>query len=568
MSKVLRVHALLVLGLLALFIAPAAFAKTQLESVEDQAEMNPDNPDAWFNFAGVALQMGKPDIAAKAVKKLVALAPKDALAWELKGQIHMAQGKEDEAVEAYHKAVDLNSKLASAWAQLAKLQAQKGDPDSLQGALKAFEMAYKSNPKDIKLLLNQGVIAGKLGDDKKALKIFEKAEGLPGGKELAARYLCQLYAKTGETKSAEKACEKASKSDKAGAETLYNLGYAQSRNGKKEQARKSYQKAVGIDGQFAPALYSLGLLEYEAGNLKKALEIFQTASASRQGDYPEAQYATAVVLGDLGDWKKAAGLYRDILKKDSDNEDAKANLAYVVESGSEALLNRGKDLYQEGQYDEAVAAWKGVLELDGSNKDAAEFLAKAKKKSVKSSAALAAKKDAKTQVASKLKSQDAKVLVDGRAALKKGDLAAAVRLLDFYVKKNPGDKKAASDFYKAKTQRNQQVDEYLQVAGRELVNDNKAKAKEVLLKVLALDPANQRAEKMMAQVTGSASQAKVSAEALKKQYFQGVDAYLDGDLAKAIGLWKGVLDKDANHLDARRSLSQAELELEALQKRK
>ena len=73
---------------------------------------------------------------------------------------------------------------------------------------------------------------------------------------------------------------------------------------------------------------------------------------------------------------------------------------------------------------------------------------------------------------------------------------------------------------------------------------------------------------MLAQVTGKQGGQKPSGDALKKQYFEGVDAYLEGDLPKAIGIWKKILAVEPGHLDAQRSLSQAEVELVALQKHK
>ena len=207
--------------------------------------------------------------------------------------------------------------------------------------------------------------------------------------------------------------------------------------------------------------------------------------------------------------------------------------------------------------------------LDPGNQTALDFLKRVKSKTTaKQKSALAAKRLARKAVASRLKSEDEKILKQGLAAAKDGKLSQAVRLLDFYVRKNPGNKQAAQAFFKAKSELGQEVEDLLQRAGRMLVDNDKDGAKQLIDKALALDPDNTRANKMLAQVTGSQGVLEVSQDALKKSYFEGVDAYLDGDLPKAIGIWKKILAVDPGHLDAQRSLSQAEVELSALQKHK
>lgn len=552
----------------ALLSAAAALRADEMSQFERKAEMNPNDASAQFNWAVKASEAKNYKAAIKAINRVVELSPKDAQALELKGQLLAQSGDDKGALAAWEKCVALDPKRSRAWANLAKLYAAKEDKESLKKAAAAFEAAAKGDPKNFKLLMNQGVISSKLGDDKKALALFEKASKMEGGAAASAKYLCQLYNVSGDNKKAEVACLAASADPKASAETFYYLGFAQSRLGKKEASLASFQKSVELNGSYAPALYSLGYSDYEAGRLPDALKHFQGAVDAKGGDYPEAQFNVAVVLGDLGRWTEAADIYRKILKKDSENQDAKANLDFVIETGTEALLNRGKDSYEAGEFETASKAWKQALELDPENSTAKEFLAKIKSKSAKQDSASAARKAVRKAVVSKLKSEDEKVLQGGLAAFKAGKLGQAVKLLDFYARKHPDSKAALQSLYKAKSQLSQQVDDLLQQAGRSLAGADKPGAKALIAKALALDPGSARANKMLAQVTGSEGTEKASAEQLKKQYFTGVDAYLDGDLPKAIGIWKKILEADPGHLDARRSLSQAEVELVALQKKK
>jgi tetratricopeptide (TPR) repeat protein len=513
------------LTIVLLLLAGSAFGD-ELAQFERRADMNPDDAAAQFNWAVKAREAKKYPAALKAVKRVVALAPKDAVARELQGQLLFESGDEAGAVKALEACLELDPKRGGAWALLARLYGAREDKESLKKAAAAFESAAKLSPSNAKLVLNQGVIQSKLGDDKKALALFEKAAKMPGGEAPSARFLCQLYNLGGDNKKAEAACLKAALQEGASAETFYYLGFAQSRLGKKAEALKSFQRSVGINAAYAPALYSLGFASYEAGELGQALAHFQAAIKAKEGDYPEAQFNAAVVLGDLGRWPEAAEIYRGMLRKDPANADAKANLAYVVETGGEALLNQGKDSYEAGDFASAAKAWKLALELDPENATAKEFLGRVKKRTAQQDSAGAARKAAAKAVALRLKGEDEKVKKDGLAAFKAGNWSAAARLLDFYSRKHPKDAGVKASLYQAKS------------------------------RLLSAKPA------------GGAPAKAASGEALKKQYFEGVDSYLEGNLPKAIGIWKKILAADPGHLDARRSLSQAEVELAALQKKK
>jgi tetratricopeptide (TPR) repeat protein len=495
----------------------------------------------------------------------VKLSPKDGEAWELYGTVLAAAGKNDDALAALRKAVKLNGKRPSAWMQLGKLLATSEDPKVIAEAADAYEEAGRLMPGAGQPWLNQGILLARLGKDDKAESALEKASKLKGGGP-AQRSLCVLFAKHGDYKRAAKACEAAAKDEGRG-EDWYNLGFAQQRLGRSAEARKSLLAALKADPGHAPSLYNLAFLDFEAGNPDKALAGFQAAIKARDGDYPEAQYNAAVLLGDLGRYEEAADLYRKLLKKEPSNEDAKTNLDYVVEVGVSALVDQGKDAYERGDFKAAALAWHRAKKLDPANEQVLSLLKRVEGKANKSEqAAQAARKAASKAVAKKLKDEDRKVLHAGMAAVKAGKLAEANRLLDFYLKKNPGDKAARTALFKVRAQLRQQTDELLQSAGRELVAGHTDQAKSLAGQALSLDPGNARARKLLEQ-SGQAPAAPVNTEAARKQYYAGVEQYLAGDLASAIQTWKQVLKLDPEHLDAKRSLARAELELAALKKR-
>ena len=179
---------------------------------------------------------------------------------------------------------------------------------------------------------------------------------------------------------------------------------------------------------------------------------------------------------------------------------------------------------------------------------------------------MAARKAVRKDVDRRLKDEDAKVRERGLAAAKAGKDAEAVRLLGFYMKKNPGDKAAGKALTQARGRLGEAVDELLQGAARELVGGDRGKAKDLAAQALKLDPESARARKLLEQA-GQAEAPKTDAAAVKKLYYDGVEQYLSGDLAAAVATWKKVLAQDPEHLDAKRSLARAELELDALKKR-
>lgn len=551
-----------------IFLLSPGLKADDLDSYARTADMNPNDPGAQFNYAVKALQAKDFKDAEKAASKVVTLSPKDAQARQLLGEILGLEGDSEGAQKSLEACVQLDPHNSKAWSLLAKIYSGASDHATLEKAADAFAQAAKGDPQNVRLIVNQGLIFAKLGDSSKATLLFEKADGMPGGEALADRYLCQLYNMSGNQKKAAESCLKASQDPSAGGEVFYYLGFAQNSEGQKEAARQSFLKALDINPDYGPAQDSMGYLEYEAGHLEPALKYFQAAASSGSGDDAEAYFNVAVVLGDLGRWVDAAGIYRKLLKKDPQNKDAQANLDFVVRSGVEAFLNQGKDAYEGGNFDDAAKAWKQVLALDPENSTAKDFLSKVKVQNNQSQSAQAAQQAARSAAASTFKTEDAQVLRDGLKALDEGHLGAAVRLLDFYCRKHPEDGKALQNLYKAKSELGQQVGDLLEQAGRDLAANDKAGAKSLVHRALTLDPGSSRANTMLAQLEGHQDQAQANTEELKKRYFLGVDAYLDGNLPKAIEIWKKILAEDPGNLDARRSLSQAQLELAALEKKK
>ncbi len=538
-----------------------------LGQYERDAEMNPQDPQVQFNLGVMCLKAKDFARAAKALKKATALAPKDAEAWEAYGTALMALKQQEPALQALTQATSLDGRRAGAWAKLAALLSLEPSKDSLNRAVEAFGRAAELAPGDARLVLNQGLLLAKLDQDKRAESVLLKASRMEGG-QAAFKALCVLYNKAGNASKAAEACRHATEADPSQAESWYNLGFALQRQDKNQDAREAYRHAVDLDPSHAPALYALAFLDFQAGDAAKALAGFEAAMKARNGDYPEAEYNAAVLLGDQGRYEDAADLYRTLLRSDPGNQDAKNNLQSVVEVGSTALLEQGKDSYERGDFDAARKAWARARKLDPSNEEAGRLLGQVEaKNNAAEKEAAAARKAASLAVARRLKAEDAKVRQRGMAAFKAGTYAEAVRLLDFYLKKNPEDSSAQTVLVKARGRMRAATDDLLRQAAGALQSGNRDEASALASRVLSQDPGNARARSLQRQAGEAPAPKKIDQEGVRKLYYYGVEQYLAGDLAGAVGTWKKVLSQEPDHLDAQRSLSRAELELDELRKR-
>jgi len=571
---VIRMNGYALLAVALLVLGTAAWAENaDLEPFERAVEVNPKDSQAQFNLGVMALKDGDFERAARALKETTHLSPKDAEAWEAYGAALSGAGDADGAVAALETASQLEPKKAEVWERLGgalvKRLGRTDDPSGLKSAIDAFEKAVQLAPKNPQPAINEALLWMKLGQDAKALPLLNRAAGLPGGED-AYRGLCVLRNKSGAYAQASAACASATAASPGDAESWYNLGFALQRLGRSGEARNAYQSSVLADPAHAAALYALAFMDFQAGDADRALKGFQAALAARHGDYPEAQYNAAVLLGDQGRYEEAAELYRTLLKRDPADEDAKANLAAVMEMGLSELLERGKDAYEKGDFSEARLAWERAAKLDPGNGEAGRLLNLAK---VRNDAAERAASSAREKVAHTLeerqKAEDEAVRERGVSAFDAGHYAEAIRLLDFYLRKAPGDRKAGTLLVKARGRLRAEADEWLREGEAALNAGDHKQAGAFAAKALEVDPANRRALALKRDAGAAPPTAVPPAdpEEVRRMYYAGVEQYLAGNLAAAVVTWKQVLRMEPDHLDAKRSLERAEMELQALKER-
>jgi tetratricopeptide (TPR) repeat protein len=539
----------------------AAHADGGLDSFERAAELAPDDPQAQFNLGVMCLKAGDYSQAARALHKATALSPNDAEGWEAYGVALLHLRRLSDAQRALEQSTSLDPRRAGAWQKLGQALAGEGSPEDLSAAVDAYGKAARLKPDDPRSLLNQGLLLARLDRNLEAISVLRRVSRMEGGQG-AFEALCVLYNKAGNYTEAEDVCRQAAEGG-GRAESWYNLGFALQQSGDKAGARAAYGSAVQADPGHAPSLYALAFLDFEAGNADDALAGFQAALKARNGDYPEAAYNAAVLLGDQGRFEEAAALYREFLSTHPDDPDAQASLKAMIEAGLGTLLQQGQDAYERGDFDAAREAWKRARRLDPENGEAARMLRLAEAHGAARDAAKAARRAARSAVARRLKTEDAAMKRRGLAAFRDGRNADAARLLDFYLRHNPGDSLVEKDLVKARGRMRAAVDELLRQSEDSLAAGDRDRAGSLAAQALEQDPGNARARYLQHEA-GLAPVKKLDLEAVRKLYYDGVEQYLAGDLQGAVATWTEVLKQDPDHLDAQRSLARAQLELQAL----
>jgi|YelNatPaOPRAMG01_1025707.scaffolds.fasta_scaffold17094_2 tetratricopeptide (TPR) repeat protein len=101
-----------------------------------------------------------------------------------------------------------------------------------------------------------------------------------------------------------------------------------------------------------------------------------------------------------------------------------------------------------------------------------------------------------------------------------------------------------------------------------------AGAIKLLQKVLLLDHDNKNVKILLAEARQKLQSGQIQteiskseSEEIKKMYYDGINAYTDGDLEKAISIWSQGLSKDPNNIKLIRGIEKAKLELEEYKKR-
>ncbi|HRI60937.1 MAG TPA: tetratricopeptide repeat protein [Saprospiraceae bacterium] len=256
------------------------------------------------------------------------------------------EGKYDEAAKSFQRC-EQNEKYKSAVPYyIAQIYANKKQYDQVitYGAPKAQDPNVKNRP-ELNLIVGQAYY--EKNDYKKALPYLEYA--VTNGANLRPSDYYQLgYAqyRSGFYKEAALNLEQLDKQDSLlGQNALYHLGDCYLKSGNKLKAHTAFGQAASLSYDKTvqeDALINYAKLSYELKMDRAAIESLQKFQPSSKY-YNESQKLLGMVLLNTRDYDRAVGILENVK-----NRTPEINAAY-----QEVTFNRGIQLYQNGQKEEA-----------------------------------------------------------------------------------------------------------------------------------------------------------------------------------------------------------------------
>ncbi len=272
---------------------------------------------------------GKPQRAAKTIRRAIALAPREAAYHNNLGEVLRSDGDLAGAIAAYRRAIELRPGYPEALSNLGIAMMAQGHPDEAEKALSA---AIALQPKLLNARFNLGVLYAARGDRARAEAVY--------------RELLEL--------------------DPANADAWVNLGHLQEPAGDRDGALLSYQRALHANPDLAQAHMDMARMEraqyrYESAlaHLRRAVEIEPKRVEAWVG---LGQLYTEVAAPDAVE--RAHECFRRALELDPGSADGLVGLA-------------GAQLAQ-GERDQAIRAVRRALQREPGHIGAQAELARAR----------------------------------------------------------------------------------------------------------------------------------------------------------------------------------------------
>ena len=321
----------------------------------------------------------------------------------------------------------------------------------LKEAAEYLTMVQKKEPHYGEAQFYAGLAYWKLGEDKKAIEIL-----VPLADErvmpLVAVYnnagAVSIAAAKAEKKSEEKTrfllqaitlLSRAADSSPDDATVLFNYGYALFLSEKYAEAAEKLEKVIAADPRDGQAYFLLAKTQERAGRAEPA-----NAADNQARVYMQASYAKWQT-----EWQKSQTIpnisprSRDVLNQiDLANINRITLLEQAKANNTEEVLNKIRELYQQGRDDEAMVEIRKLLVIEPTNAEAFLLSGRINQRRGDQEAAIAALKTAIFWDPS-TKTIDAHILL-GRIFLERGDLGEARKYASSAMTLDPSNQEAVA----------------------------------------------------------------------------------------------------------------------------
>ena len=290
------------------------------------AELRPDDAEAQFAYARLAVHAQEWDLAAAQVERVLALQPGRSDALILRAQIALKQGKAELARQQFVEALGLNPDdvpLRQAYARLLV------DLEDYEGAREQYERLLSLRPDDAQVVYSLALLSLEAGRTGEAEKMFHKLLELGAQQQQAHYYLGAIAEDEGKRKEAMEWYGKVSEGDHL-FEAQVRIANLEALDGKVEAARERLRKLRLAHPAQSQRLYLVeGSILTRIDWNEEAFKLYSDYLQIRPDDV-EVLYARALVAERLGRLDQAEADLRHVLRIEPDNTRALNALGYTL----------------------------------------------------------------------------------------------------------------------------------------------------------------------------------------------------------------------------------------------
>ncbi len=251
------------------------YKQGQFSSVVEQAqtltEQYPESFMIW-NILGVsAAQIGMPDQAIAAFKKVISLKPDYAEAYSNMGFALQEQGKLDDAIEAHKKCILLKPDYVNAYNNMGNVLKDQGKTEE---AIDAYKKVISLKPDYAEAYSNLGLALQEQAKYDEAIDAYKKSISLKPN-----------YA-----------------------DAYYNMGITLKDQGKFEEAIEAYKKSISFKPDFALAFNNIGNAFLDQGKTDEAIDAYNNSILLRP-EYADTHKNLSIAFLQSGRVKEGLDKY-------------------------------------------------------------------------------------------------------------------------------------------------------------------------------------------------------------------------------------------------------------------
>lgn len=339
--------------------------------------------------------------APEAPRSVIAEQPKDrseAYYQFMLGLLDERRGRYDEAIRRFEKAADKDETLVQAYERAAGLKLRMGD---IAGAKRMAEKGLEITPDRVPLLVVLGGIESSFDDYEAAAATFERVVELEPERRDVWIYMAVAYLRSGRGELALKTLDRYNERFPDDVMGTYYKGRVQGHLGNWDEAEDIFKRLIKKHHGFARGYDGLAWVYKAQGKLEKAAKVYKSFLDEINPNDDEMKSKLAEIYLLMESYDEAVDQYESLVEGEPDDMDLhfrlgishfrRAGITGKQEDYEKALaqfqLVRANDpqnkkvIYyiatifeQLRLYDEAIEAWKGLL--DSANDKARDICVK------------------------------------------------------------------------------------------------------------------------------------------------------------------------------------------------